>query len=95
METSQRSNLIHQNFAHFIACEAEIPHGGRGTGMIEPLGQDLEAHPILGTLDESKRFPQAVGPIISMVQIDGPCPFLDQGVDGLDGEGFPCLAARK
>lgn len=53
----QRSNLIHQDLAHLIAREAEIPHGGRGAGMVEPLGQDLEAHPILGTLNEPKRFP--------------------------------------
>lgn len=92
---SIESNLIHQDLAHFIAREAKIPHGGCRTGMVEALGQNLEAHPVPGPLDESERFPQAVGPIVTMVQIDGPCPFLDQGVDGLDGEGFPCLAARK
>ena len=54
---SIESNLIHQHLAHLIARKAEIPHGGRGTGMIEPLGQDLEAHPILCPLDESERLP--------------------------------------
>lgn len=63
--------------------------------MVKPLGQDLEANSIFGPLNEPKRFPQAVGSIVTMVQIDRPCPFLDQGVDGLDGEGLPCLAACK
>lgn len=63
--------------------------------MVEPLGQDLEAHPILGPLDEPERLPQGVGPIISMIQIDRSCPFLYQGIDGLNGEWLPGLATRK
>lgn len=95
MQVLVGSNLIHEDLVHLIAREAEIPHGGRGAGMVEPLGQDFETHTILGPLDESKRLPQAVGPIVPMVQVDRLCPFLDQAVDGLDSEGLSCLAARK
>jgi hypothetical protein len=54
---SIESNLVHQDLVHFIARETEIPHGGRWAGMVEPLGQNLEADSILGPLDEPERLP--------------------------------------
>jgi len=76
------SYVMHQDRVDLLIADSQVLHCGGRIGMIEPFGKDLDADSVVLPLDVPERFPERVGPKVS-VQVDGSAPFLNHTIQAL------------